>query len=254
MKMVKRLVLPLIVLVIIGVAGFSIFFEDKHAAEGRRLFVRYCSACHGESGKGDGYNASSLDPRPRDLTDKAEPYMVNLTNAEVYEVIQKGGKGIDMAPMMPVFGHTLSPQEMWDIVAYVRTLHPYKGEKVQFTPDIDAARPRTSMIQPAEFEELLKSSTNGPGKEKQITEKGKELFSDNGCDACHRIGDVGGKLGPALDRAGFMLQPQYIYRWIENPQAFKPNTRMPNLGLSKDEALAITLYVSTLRAEGHPQP
>jgi mono/diheme cytochrome c family protein len=253
MKMLQRLIIPLIALIVIGVVSFSVFFKDKHVAEGERLYIRYCSPCHGLSGKGDGYNASLLDPRPRDLTDRGEPYMAKLSNTDIYEVIQKGGKGVDIAPTMPVFGHTLSPEEIWDIVSYVRTLHPYKGEKVKFTPDIDAARPRTSMIQTAEFEELLKSKTSGPGKEKQLAEKGKQLFDDNGCVACHRVGNEGGKLGPALDRAGFMLQPQYIYRWIENPQAFKPNTRMPNLGLSKDDALAITLYVSTLRAPAPPQ-
>ena len=229
MKMIQRFTIPLIILIVVGVVAFSILFQDKHVAEGKSIYTRYCSPCHGASGKGDGYNASSLDPRPKDLTDRDEPYMANLSNAEIYEVIQKGGKGLDMAPLMPVFGHTLSPEEIWDVVAYVRTLHRYKGEKVKFTPDIKTERPRTSMLQAAEFEELFKSKTGGQGKEKQLIEQGKQLFSDNGCIACHRIGEEGGKLGPALDRAGFMLQPQYIYRWIENPQSFKPNTRMPNL-------------------------
>src|SRR4029077_15215187 len=111
------------------------------------------------------------------------------------EVIQKGGKGVDMAPTMPVFGHTLSPLEMWEITAYVRTLHHYKGEKVKFTPDIESARPRTSMLQPAEFEELFKSRASGPGREQQLADRGKQLFDDDGCIACHRIGDQGGKLG-----------------------------------------------------------
>jgi mono/diheme cytochrome c family protein len=253
MKMIKRLILPIIAVVIIGAVMVPIIFKDKHVTEGQRLYTKFCSPCHGDSGRGDGYNASLLDPRPKDLTDKDEPYLGELSNAEIYEVIEKGGKGLDMAPLMPVFGHTLSPLEIWEVVAYVRTLHKYKGEKVKFTPEIETARPRPSMIQPAEFEELIKSKTKEPGKEKQLVELGKQLFDDHGCGACHQIADQGGKLGPVLDRVGFMLQPQFIYRWIENPQAFKPNTRMPNLGLSKDDALAVTLYLSTLRGEAHPQ-
>lgn len=253
MKGVQRFIIPVLILLVVGVIAFSFLFQDKHVAEGRRLYARYCSPCHGLSGKGDGYNAASLDPRPKDLTDGDEPYMGNLTNVEIYEVIQKGGKGLDMAPLMPVFGHTLSQEEMWDLVAYLRTLHPYKGEKVKFSPEIQAKRPRVPAIQPAEFEELLRSKTNDEGKKKQLIEEGKQLFSDNGCIACHGIGDEGGKLGPDLSRVGFMLQPQFIYRWILNPESFKPNTRMPNLGLSKDEALAVSLYLSTLRGDDQPE-
>jgi len=251
MKMVQRFILPVLVLLVVGVLAFSFLFQDKHVAEGRRLYVKYCSPCHGPSGRGDGYNSANLDPQPKDLTDRDEPYMANLTNTEIYEVIQKGGKGLDMAPLMPVFGGTLSQEEMWDLVSFVRTLHPYKGEKVKFTPDIDIKRPRAPAVQATEFEELLKSEVNGEGKEKELIEEGKKQFSDNGCIACHRIGSEGGKLGPDLSRAGFMLQRQYIYRWIRNPQSFKPNTRMPNLGLSKEEAMAITLYLGTLKEEAH---
>ncbi len=253
MKRIQRIIIPVIILSVVGVVVFSFLFQDKHVAEGRRLYIRYCSPCHGLTGRGDGYNAANLDPRPKDLTDRDEPYMANLSNAEIYEVIQKGGKGLDMAPLMPVFGNTLSQEEMWDLVAYVRTMHRFKGEKVKFTPEIQTARPRAPAVQATEFEELLKSEANSQGKEKQLIEEGKQLFSDNGCIACHRIGREGGKLGPDLSRVGFMLQPQYIYRWIRNPQSFKPNTRMPNLGLSKDEAVAISLYLSTLQEEAHPE-
>jgi len=253
MKRVQRFIIPVLILLTVGVLASYFLFQDKHVAEGRRLYVRYCSPCHGLSGKGDGYNAVNLDPRPKDLTDQDEPYMANLTNAEIYEVIQKGGKGLDMAPLMPAFGNTLSQEEMWDLVSYVRTLHRYKGEKVKFSPEIQTKRPRAPAIQQAEFEELLKSKASSEGKKKQLIEEGKQIFSDYGCIACHRIGDEGGKLGPDLSRVGFMLQPQYIYRWIRNPESFKPSTRMPNLGLSKDEALAISLYLSTLRGEDHTE-
>src|SRR5437764_136186 len=103
-----------------------------------------------------------LSRRPFTFTRRCSPSSQPVWN---------GGKGVDMAPTMPAFGHTLSPEEIWNIVSYVRTLHPYKGEKVKFTPDIDAARPRTSMIQTAEFEELFKSKTSGAEKEKQLAEK-----------------------------------------------------------------------------------
>lgn len=35
---------------------------------GHRYFVRYCSACHGAEGRGDGPAAAALQPPPADLT------------------------------------------------------------------------------------------------------------------------------------------------------------------------------------------
>ena len=40
-------------------------------ADGRALFLTYCSSCHGVTGRGDGPVAESLSVRPRDLTQLA---------------------------------------------------------------------------------------------------------------------------------------------------------------------------------------
>ncbi|MDH5700130.1 MAG: cytochrome c, partial [Nitrospirota bacterium] len=81
---------------------------------------------------------------------------------------------------------------------------------------------------------------------------GKQLYSDKyGCQGCHSLNDEGGIVGPALDRAGFRLNPTWIYRWILYPQAMKKHTRMPNLGISEPDARALTYYLGTLQA---PKP
>lgn len=82
-----------------------------------------------------------------------------------------------------------------------------------------------------------------------LAEVGKRLYSNKyGCNGCHSLAGEGGKVGPALDRAGFRLNGTWIYRWVKNPQAMKPETRMPALGLSDADAKAVTLYLNTLRA------
>jgi len=90
-------------------------------------------------------------------------------------------------------------------------------------------------------------------KPEQVAEMvalGKRLYSNKyGCNGCHSLGDEGGKVGPALDRAGFRLNGTWIYRWVKNPQAMKPETRMPALGLSDADAKAVALYLGTLRAQ-----
>ncbi len=82
-----------------------------------------------------------------------------------------------------------------------------------------------------------------------LIERGKRLYENKyGCNGCHSLADEGGKIGPALDRAGFRLNATWIYRWLKNPQAMDTHTRMPALGLSDADAKAVTMYVATLRA------
>ncbi len=248
MKKLQFVLIPAIILVVGGVV-FSFVFQDKHVAKGRHLFDRYCTPCHGSSGQGNGYNAKNLDPHARDLTDKSEQYMVKLTNQEIYEVIEKGGRGVDLAPIMPSWGKHFSEEEIWSLVAYIRTLHKYKGEPVKFDKDkpYQTTRARTPPVQETEFVTLVASKVPDDDVRQEMIDKGKETFEDFGCIACHRIKGKGGELGPDLSRAGFMLQPQFIYRWVRNPLSFKPHTRMPNLDLPDEAALAVTLYLSTLK-------
>src|SRR5574339_1218867 len=37
-------------------------------SQGKHLFIHYCATCHGEEGKGDGQNASNLNPPPPDMS------------------------------------------------------------------------------------------------------------------------------------------------------------------------------------------
>ncbi len=91
--------------------------------------------------------------------------------------------------------------------------------------------------------------TVAPGQAAKQAELGKRLYVNKyGCNGCHAIGEEGGKVGPALDRAGFRLNGTWVYRWLKNPQAMKPETRMPALGLSDADAKAVTVYLGTLRA------
>jgi mono/diheme cytochrome c family protein len=88
-----------------------------------------------------------------------------------------------------------------------------------------------------------------PAQAAQLVERGKRLYENKyGCNGCHNVGGEGGKIGPALDRAGFRLNSTWVYRWLKNPQAMDAHTRMPALGLSDADAKAVSLYVETLRA------
>jgi mono/diheme cytochrome c family protein len=88
-----------------------------------------------------------------------------------------------------------------------------------------------------------------PAEAAKLADLGKRLYENKyGCNGCHNLDGEGGKIGPALDRAGFRLNATWIYRWLKNPQAMDPHTRMPALGLNDVDAKAVTMYVATLRA------
>ncbi len=58
-------------------------------AEGRKTYLTYCSACHGESGKGDGLAAGSMAVKP---TNHADGNIMNkLSDKYLSDVISKGG-------------------------------------------------------------------------------------------------------------------------------------------------------------------
>ncbi len=223
---------------------------DPHVMQGKKIFSRYCAPCHGSGGAGDGYNAVNLDPHARDLTDQSEVYMAKLSNEEIFEVISQGGRGVDLSPLMPAWGQVFSEDEIWSLIAYIRTLHA-DGAPVKFDKPYKLTKPKAPVSTEEEWNTLLVEHVPDEAAREAWITKGEEGFSDFGCIGCHRVGEAGGTLGPNLTSGGFMLQPQFIYRWVRNPQSFKPKTRMPNLGLEPEEALAVALYVSTLRGS-HP--
>lgn len=93
-------------------------------ANGRRWFVYYCSGCHGPEGKGDGPNAERLrraqNVRPRDLTDAK--YFAERTDQDLYTTVALGGGHAGKSTMMPAWSYSLSPEQIKDLVAYLRVV------------------------------------------------------------------------------------------------------------------------------------
>jgi cytochrome c len=86
---------------------------------------------------------------------------------------------------------------------------------------------------------------------------GHTLISEYGCGACHIIPglpDAKGEVGPSLTEfasrsyiAGRVPNTtDVLIQWLENPQAVDPQTAMPNLGLSSQEARHIAAYLYAL--------
>lgn len=69
------------------------------ADEARDMLANRCAMCHGSSGKGDGPTAMTLNPKPRDFTNR--DWQKATSDAQLKTVILKGGSAIAKSPLMP---------------------------------------------------------------------------------------------------------------------------------------------------------
>jgi len=89
-------------------------------AQGAHWFSFFCVHCHGWSGKGDGPTAAMLDPRPRNQTNGK--YMNHVSNLEIFAVIKGGGPARNLSEAMPAWGNVLQDQDIWNVVAFMRSI------------------------------------------------------------------------------------------------------------------------------------
>lgn len=92
--------------------------SPESIANGAALYKRHCVMCHGASGMGDGPAAKTLKGKLPNLSDKAE--MTKHSDAHIIESITEGRK--TEIGNMPALGKRLKPEEITDIVSYVRTM------------------------------------------------------------------------------------------------------------------------------------
>lgn len=86
---------------------------------------------------------------------------------------------------------------------------------------------------------------------------GLQVFSQNACIGCHTIQGISqGMVGPNLTHfgertslAGASLTntPANVAKWIHDPQAVKPEAKMPNLHLSDDQLANLVAYLESLK-------
>ena len=86
---------------------------DAVVDRGHMLFHQTCELCHGPKGHGDGPMSTSLTPKPADL---AADHVQSQTDGALFWKIYSG-RG-----MMPSTQATLSDEQRWAVIDYIRTL------------------------------------------------------------------------------------------------------------------------------------
>lgn len=186
-------------------------FTAELEARGGVLFADNCASCHGEKGDGKGVCAPFLLPQPRDFTSgtyrfKSTPGNEMPTDQDLFRTVSIGLHGTGMPP----WRFLLPEEDLWALVAHVKTLSPY-FEEYPAPPGVDlGAEPATVTA--------------------ENIERGKQLYRQAECGKCH--GDEGygdGLSAPTLvDTFGYAISPRNFHK----PSQFKRGHTLRDLALT----------------------
>jgi cytochrome c oxidase subunit 2 len=107
-----------------------------------------------------------------------------------------------------------------------------------------------------EFEQWVHNQQQTPKGD--ASSRGQRVFASTACINCHAVSGTAarGRFGPDLTHlmsrdtiaAGAAANtPEQLRLWIRNPDAIKPGSKMPAMGLSDGDVAAVATYLETLR-------
>lgn len=169
---------------------------DAQRAEGKALYEKHCSQCHGESGDGRGPGAAFFLPRPRDFTQGkykvrstvsgALPTDGDIKDAIAHGLAFKPGMAYTGMPPWPRF----SDEQLMNLVYYLKSFSSDFADPEYNTPKVVQI-------------------PKAPPFTEESAKKGRQIFENNECIKCHgEFGRGDGPSAPTLeDDWGFPLHP-----------------------------------------------
>ena len=94
--------------------------QAQSAAEGQKLYMTYCSSCHGDTGRGDGAAGKALPVKPADHTNGK--LMSSFSDEFLLNIIAKGGAAVGKSAFMPAWGGVLKENQLQDLITYLRSI------------------------------------------------------------------------------------------------------------------------------------
>jgi mono/diheme cytochrome c family protein len=199
------------------------------------------------------------EPLPREFFRTGPSPVKYDPQGKVGQIIQKysclkchtiNKTGGTVAPDLSVVGSQLQGKWVEGYFKVPYSLRPVMEERM---PNLFISEDEIKTLTDYFFKVLISDSLsveNSLDNSEAAITRGQGLFREKyGCQSCHIVGGSGGYVGPPLDKAGERLQPGWIYRWLLNPQKYKPETLEPRSGLSDAEAKDLTAYLMSLKSE-----
>jgi cytochrome c2 len=152
----------------------------------------------------------------------------------------------------------------------------YLSEPHDLRPELTANMPRLALTseQASDIVAYLMSVSKAPPEvelESANVDRGRELTAAKACNDCHAFTGASGfpeppragaadapaararRLAPDLRFTRDRMTGGALVRWLASPKAVKPDTLMPDFGLSADDARDIAAYISTTELQ-RPAP
>ena len=213
----------------------------RRVRAGALTYRDQCVQCHGAPGVSPEPLAFGLTPAPANLLAAGRTWQAG----EIFWVVKHGIKMTGM----PAWVYRLSDDEVWDVVAFVRAM-PLMAPRdyAQLAASLPPAGSASVVARP--------STDDGPPRPGDV-DAGKRATERYLCVTCHVIpGFVSAQhhVGPPLDgiaKRGFIAgvlsnSRENMVRFLLDPKQVDPDTAMPALGLSQQDARDIAAYLGTL--------
>ncbi len=103
------------------------------------------------------------------------------------------------------------------------------------------------------FIDLSKGDRNNvvaanPDVDETIYQKGMAVYNKSRCVVCHPIEDMGGTIkyvyAPDHSKIASKVSKEWLFKWVKNPGAYHPETKMPRYRFSDEEIEALVEYMS----------
>ena len=113
--------------------------DDRDLALGAALYAEHCAACHGAEleGQPDWRQPDENGILPAPPHD-ASGHTWHHSNAQLFDYTKIGGQGVieklrvkGFTSGMPAFGGVLADDEIWHILAYIRSTWPERERELQ---------------------------------------------------------------------------------------------------------------------------
>ena len=233
---------------------------DEVAAAGRS---EHCVSCH-----------VFLDHLPPD--DRRYRTLVEHYGEPVIQRYQRNIEHYLIAPDLTNVASRLRPEWIAEFIAEPQDLRPMMDETMVRTRLSDADRTAivryfaavARVAEPGEAGASTQAIEGPPRPSDEAMAEGRRLFTTHACNTCHMLGNVDlGRSVEDLERAGLparlapnlrfvreRILPDVALQWILDPQSLHPETTMPNLHLSGEEATLLRDWIWHVDPELEPTP
>jgi len=217
--------------------------DPQRIERGAAIYRDNCAQCHGAPGVALSDIGKGMQPVPG-------PLVAAMQRWQPREVYWLTRHGIKMSGM-PAWEFRMDDNALWDVVAFVQRLS-------NLTPNAYAELAGSAALQGNNTEATpMLANADAPMRDGSI-ERGRQALHQYACHACHAIPGVVGSasyVGPPLAGlasrsliAGRLANtPHNMQRWLQHPQAVKPLSAMPSMGVTDEHAVDMVAYLATLR-------